>query len=184
MSRDLSRRPMIIFLVSRNQGPLGLLGFDLVPGQTPGAPSCGYIKPHSNLHLPHPPHSATQCLRQNQDTSTLSSTRSRAPSSTSPVKTRGPSSASTPTMDQTRRYDPQRSRTPPSLPVVYLISASLQWRFVNNGDGWTIQNLFNQKFLDVDVPNSFNNGERIVAIETNSPRKWDLRRDDQFDGWR
>jgi hypothetical protein len=64
------------------------------------------------------------------------------------------------------------------------MSISSQWRFVDHGDGWTIQNVYNNKYLDVDVPNTFNNGERVVAIDTESPRRWDIRHDGEFDGYR
>ena len=51
---------------------------------------------------------------------------------------------------------------------------SLQWRFVNHGDGWTIQNLYNEKYLDVDIPNVADDGVRVVALTTTNPRKWDV----------
>jgi len=69
--------------------------------------------------------------------------------------------------------------------VALLISILSQWTFVGNDtDGYTIQNVYNKKYLDVDVANTFNNGERVVALDTNHPRKWDVRYDDQFGGWR
>jgi len=53
-------------------------------------------------------------------------------------------------------------------------------------DGWTIQNVYNKKCLDVDAPNIVNNGKRVVALDVNesSARRWEIRYDDQLQGWR
>ncbi|KAF9646501.1 carbohydrate-binding module family 13 protein [Thelephora ganbajun] len=60
-----------------------------------------------------------------------------------------------------------------------------KWRFVQQDGGWTIQNLYNGKYLDVDIPNTFTDGVRVIAIDTNNPRRWDVRRDQQdVNGWR
>ena len=73
-----------------------------------------------------------------------------------------------------------------SITIVGLISiSSWQWRFLkqNNG-GWTIQNIGNGSYLDVDIPDLVGEGERVVAIRTERPREWTLKYDDQRDGWR
>ncbi|KAF9779262.1 carbohydrate-binding module family 13 protein [Thelephora terrestris] len=63
-------------------------------------------------------------------------------------------------------------------------SENQKWRFDQHQDGWTIQNLYDGKFLDVNVPNVEGDGVSIVAVSTNNPRKWEVRYDDQFGGWR
>jgi len=54
----------------------------------------------------------------------------------------------------------------------------------HGNEGWTIQNVAHGKYLDVDIPNTFKDGVRVVAIDTNNPMKWDVRRDEKFGGWR
>lgn len=86
------------------------------------------------------------------------------------------------------RGDNQKVRcaaTPRSLSdIVDLISISPQWKFTQFDDGWTIQNKYNGKYLDIEVPNSPGNGVSVVAIDTQNPRKWYVIYDDQFGGWR
>lgn len=68
--------------------------------------------------------------------------------------------------------------------IVDLISTSSQWTFVDHYRGWTIQNVASGKYLDVDIPNIFREGERVVAITTDNPMYWQIRHDDYFEGWR
>jgi len=79
--------------------------------------------------------------------------------------------------------------TPPSIMIVDLliIPISSQWRVRKHHDcdgSWTIQSVYNSRYLDVDIPNVYSDGVRVVAIDTQQPRKWDIRYDDQFHGWR
>jgi len=67
--------------------------------------------------------------------------------------------------------------------IVDLISNFSQWKVIQHDDGWTLQNVYNKKYLDIDIP-AYENGVRVVAVETSNPRKWDIQHDGEFDGWR
>jgi len=57
------------------------------------------------------------------------------------------------------------------------------WKFINHPDGWTIQN-GTGKFLDVDHPGVYNDGEKMVAVDTPHPRKFLVNLDKEFYGYR
>ena len=48
-----------------------------------------------------------------------------------------------------------------------------QWKVQDTGNGWTLQNVHNKKYLDVE--GDLKNGASVVATETNNPRTWDIR---------
>ena len=54
--------------------------------------------------------------------------------------------------------------------IVDLITPiSSQWRVCKHHDcdgSWTIQSVYNSRYLDVDIPNVYNDGVRVVAIDT------------------
>jgi len=60
-------------------------------------------------------------------------------------------------------------------------SNTQKWKAQDTSNGWTLQNAHNQKYLDYDKgPESESkpvNGTKVVAVETNSPRSWDIRPD-------
>ena len=58
-----------------------------------------------------------------------------------------------------------------------------KWTFEQQGDGsWTIQNRYNQQYLNTDVPNAVGDGERVVTSKT--PQLWGVEWDDQYRGYR
>ena len=69
--------------------------------------------------------------------------------------------------------------------IVDPISISLQWTFTQESDGsWHIRNVYNGKYLDADTPKKIKDGERVVAVDTDNPRKWDVRQDERDpNGW-
>lgn len=88
-----------------------------------------------------------------------------------------------------RRGDNQKVRSTAaprwlSAMVIELISIFSQWRLTENSGSWTLQNVYNGKYLDVDIPDTYKDGERVVAVDTKNPRKWDIQYDQQFDGYR
>ncbi|KAF9779263.1 carbohydrate-binding module family 13 protein [Thelephora terrestris] len=58
-------------------------------------------------------------------------------------------------------------------------SDNQKWKVQDTGNGWTLQNIFNKKYLDFDKSQgtSPGNGTKVVAVETNSPCTWDIRPD-------
>jgi hypothetical protein len=59
----------------------------------------------------------------------------------------------------------------------------LQWRLTQNPDGWTIQNVYNGKYLDIS--GAPENNTEVIAVDTGNPRKWDIHQDEQDpNGWR
>ena len=69
--------------------------------------------------------------------------------------------------------------TPRSLD---LISIS-QWKVVQHGDGWTIQNVYNGKYLD--LLETARDGVSVIAVDTGNPRKWNICPDEHdSNGWR
>jgi len=61
---------------------------------------------------------------------------------------------------------------------------SLQWKVSKQGNLWTIQSVYNNGYLDVEILGYHSDGMRLVVIDTKTPMKWDLRYDDQNQGWR
>lgn len=57
-----------------------------------------------------------------------------------------------------------------------------QWTFVRHLNGWTIQNRYNWKYLDTDLPDADEKSERVIV--SNNPQGWDVEWDDQFQGYR
>ena len=94
--------------------------------------------------------------------------------------TRGLSSASPPIEATTRRSD---TVTPRLLPTIDLTSILPQWRFIYHSDdnGWTIQNVYNGKYIDIPPVNP-GDGTSVIAVDTPTPRRWDVFQDG--DGWR
>ena len=85
-----------------------------------------------------------------------------------------------------KRSDNQKVRypaTPRPLPIVDLIAILPQWRFIyhSDDDGWTIQNVYDGKYLDIPPVNPVD-GTNVIAIDTPTPRRWDVFQDG--DGWR
>ena len=55
---------------------------------------------------------------------------------------------------------------------------SVQWKVQDTGNGWTLQNVYNQKYLSTETNPSGadpDDGTKVVATETNSPPTWDIR---------
>ena len=52
---------------------------------------------------------------------------------------------------------------------------SSQWKVQNTGNGWTFQNALDGKYLDIE--GKVENGSKVVAVQTDSPRVWDIRPD-------
>jgi len=60
-----------------------------------------------------------------------------------------------------------------------------KWKFQEQDGEWTIQNRYNGKYLDVDIPNVDNDGVRVIAVDNHgNPRKWTVVPDESGDGWR
>ena len=55
----------------------------------------------------------------------------------------------------------------------------MKWKIQQVDEGWTIQNVYNQKYLDIG--GSLQDGTEVVAIDTDQPRKWDIRPDPNDD---
>jgi len=54
---------------------------------------------------------------------------------------------------------------------------------VQHGDGWTLQNVYNGKYLD--LLESPRDGVSVIAVDTGNPRKWDIHPDERdSNGWR
>lgn len=75
----------------------------------------------------------------------------------------------------TQRSDNQKVRLSPASFSGADPDLSAQWRVQDTGNGWTVQNMFNQKYLDVEGP--LQDGTKVVAVETANPRTWDIRPD-------
>ena len=73
-----------------------------------------------------------------------------------------------------------------SLPFVGLIQS--QWEFVRAGDGsrWTIRNISNGKFYNIDIPANIPGAikEGVRVVTTNAEREWVLSHGDGPDTFR
>lgn len=65
----------------------------------------------------------------------------------------------------------------PRLILVGDPDLSVKWKVQDTGNGWTLQNMYNQKYLDVEGP--LQNGTKVVAVETGNPRTWDIYPDEK-----
>ena len=64
---------------------------------------------------------------------------------------------------------------------------SSQWKIskqIDKDEPWTIQSVYNNGYLDVEIPGYHNDGMRLVTIDTKTPLKWGIRYDDKNQGWR
>ena len=58
---------------------------------------------------------------------------------------------------------------------------SLQWRFTKDGEYWIIQNSASKEFANIKRGSPVKPG---VPVVTATQRKWTVRFDQQFGGWR
>ena len=68
-----------------------------------------------------------------------------------------------------------------SLSLSNLGPVSLQWRFVQTGPYWTIKNVTNNQFANLQPGKPIAPG---VQVATATPRNWELRFDKIWGGWR
>jgi hypothetical protein len=47
----------------------------------------------------------------------------------------------------------------------------------DTGSGWTLQNSQGEQYLDIE--GDLKNGTKVVAVQTDNPRTWDIQADEQ-----